>query len=159
MIRLGGVVGLPAALEGRMIGRVEQTVLSPDGRSLRGLVLRHGLSSARWAGAESIGVLGQVAVVLRDRPTRPPRHSDLLLTSVKDSAGLNLGRVTDVFIHPETLRVTALEVSLGLVEEVCLGRMLARRFVLRPTPEEPGQVLIPCGCVLEPVRQAWKGGV
>lgn len=149
MIRLGGVVGLPAALEGRMIGRVEQAVLSPDGRSLRGLVLRHGLSGARWAGAESIGVLGQVAVVLRDKPCKLPPHADFLLTSVKDSAGLNLGRVTDAYVNPETLRVMALEISLGLVEDICLGRMLARSYVVRPTPDEPGQVMIPCGCTLE----------
>lgn len=153
MIRLGSVVGLPAALNGRMVGRVEQAVLTPDGRSLRGLVLRHGLGGARWAEAGSIGVLGQVAVVLLEKPGKPPRQADFLLTSVKDSAGLNLGRVTDVYINPETLQVTALEISLGLVEELRLGRMLVRRFAVCPTPEEPGQVLIPCGCVLEPAER------
>lgn len=153
MTRLGQVVGLPAALNGRMVGRVEQAVLTPDGRSLWGLVLRHGLGGARWAEAGSIDVLGQVAVVLQEKPTRPPRHADFLLTSVKDSTGLNLGRVTDVYINPDTMQVTALEISLGLVEELRLGRMLARRFVVLPTPEEPGQVLIPCGCVLEPVER------
>lgn len=152
MIRLGGVVGLPVALEGRMVGRVEQTVLSPDGRSLRGLVLRHGFSGARWAGTESIGVLGQVAVVLRQKPCKLPASADFLLTSVKDSAGLNLGRVTDAYIDPDTLRVTALEISLGLVEDISLGRMLARSYVVRPTPGEPGQVMIPCGCTLERMR-------
>lgn len=149
MTRLGSLVGLPAALEGRMVGRVEQAVLTPDGRSLRGLVLRHGLGSARWAAAGSIGVLGQVAVVLREKPVRPPKKADFMLTSVKDSAGLNLGRVTDVYINPETMQVVALEISLGVVEELRLGRMLARQYVVRPTPEEPGQVLIPCGYALE----------
>lgn len=151
MIRLAGVVGLPVALEGRMVGRVEQTVLSPDGHRLRGLVLRHGLSGARWAGAESIDVLGRVAVVLRRKPGKLPPHADFLLTSVKDSAGLNLGRVTDVYINPDTLRVTALEISLGLVEDISLGRMMARSYVVRPAPGEPGQVMIPCGCTLERV--------
>ena len=50
MIRLGSLVGLPAALEGRMVGRVEQTVLTGDGRYLRGLVIRHGMGGAKWAG-------------------------------------------------------------------------------------------------------------
>lgn len=152
MIRLGQVVGLPAALDGKMVGRVEQAVLTPDGHSLRGLVLRQGLGGARWVESGGIAVIGQVAVILQEKPGKPPKHADFLLTSVKDSAGLNLGRVTDVYIHPETLQVTALEISLGLVEELQLGRMLARRFVVHSTPEEPGQVLIPCGCVLERVH-------
>ena len=60
MIRLGSLVGFPAVLEGRMVGRVEQTVLTQDGRSLRGLVIRHGMGSAKWAGCERICLLGEV---------------------------------------------------------------------------------------------------
>ena len=149
MIRLGSVVGLPAALEGRMVGRVEQAVLTPDGHALRGLVLRHGLGGARWVDASAIDVLGEVSVILGRKPQRLPPDADFILTSVKDTGGLNLGRVTDAYVNPATMQVTALEVSLGLVEELTLGRMLARSFVVRPTPEEPGQVLIPCGCTLE----------
>lgn len=149
MIRLGSLVGLPAALEGRMVGRVEQTVLTPDGHALRGLVVRHGLGGARWVAAAHIAVLGDVSVILDTKPTRLPRDADFTLTSVKDTGGLNLGRVTDAYVHPSTFQVAALEVSLGLVEEISLGRMLARHFVVRPTPDDPGQVLIPCGCALE----------
>ena len=57
--------------------------------------------------------------------------------------------MTDVFLNPETRRVTALEVSLGLVEELRHGRSLIRDFVVQPVPREPGQVLVPCGFVLE----------
>ncbi|MBP3452380.1 MAG: hypothetical protein J6M20_01515 [Clostridia bacterium] len=150
-MRLGSLVGLPAALNGQLVGLVEQTVLTTDGRALRGLVVRHGLGSARWVEAEAIDVLGDVSVILRRKPARLPRDASFTLTSVKDTAGLNLGRVTDAYVNPATLQVTALEISLGLVEELTLGRMLARQFVVRPQPEEPGQVLIPCGCTLERV--------
>jgi hypothetical protein len=68
---------------------------------------------------------------------------------VKDSAGLNLGRVTDVFLHPQSLQVAALELSLGLAEEFSFGRMLARQFTLQPEADDSCQVLIPCGAVLE----------
>lgn len=149
MIRLGSIVGLPAALDGRMVGRVEQTVLTHDGHALRGLVVRHGLGGARWVDAAHIAVLGNVSVILACKPGRLPVDADFILTSVKDTAGLNLGRVTDAYVNPATMQITALEVSLGLVEEITLGRMLARHFVVRPTPDEPGQVLIPCGCALE----------
>lgn len=149
MIRLGGLVGLPAALNGRMVGRVEQTVLTQDGLALRGVVLRHGLGGARWAEAGSISVLGDISVVLRRRPDPVPRDAAFTLTCVKDSGGLNLGRVTDAFISRSSFRVEALEISLGLWEEFTCGRMLARTFVVHPAPGDPGQVLIPCGCVLE----------
>lgn len=149
MIRLGSLVGLPAALEGRMVGRVEQTVLTPDGHALRGLVIRHGFGGARWADTDSIRVLGNVSVILACKPRRLPRDADFTLTSVKDTGGLNLGRVTDAYVNAATFQVTALEISLGLVEELTCGRMLARSFVVQPAPGEPGQVLIPCGCTLE----------
>lgn len=132
-----------------MVGRVEQTVLTPDGRSLRGVVVRRGLGSARWVDAAHIAVLGDVSVILDRKPTRLPADASFILTGVKDTGGLNLGRVTDVYVDPVTLQVTALEITLGLVEEFTLGRMLARQFVVQPQPGEPGQVLIPCGCVLE----------
>lgn len=147
MTRLGSIVGLPAALNGRMVGRVEQTVLTPDGHALRGLVVRHGLGGARWVDAESIAVMGNVSVILKCKPTHLPRDADFTLSGVKDTGGLNLGRVTDAYVNPDTLQVTALEISLGLVEEITLGRMLVRQFVV--CPDEPGQVLIPCGCTLE----------
>lgn len=149
MIRLGSIVGLPAAVKGHMVGLVEQAVLTPDGHRLRGIIIRHGFGGAHWASAESIQILGSVSVILNHKPGRVPRDADFTLTGVKDTAGLNLGRVTDAYVHPDTLQVVALEISLGLVEEITLGRMLARQFAVQPLPEDPGQVLIPCGCMLE----------
>lgn len=159
MIRLGSVVGLPVILEGEMVGRVEQTVLTPDGRSLRGLVVRQGMGGARWIRQESIRVMGDVSVIIGEKPGRLPKDAGFALTSVKDTGGLNLGRVTDVYLYPQSFRVAAIEISLGLWEEWTLGRMLARQFVVRPAPEEPGQVLIPCGCVLERAVRAAHGSL
>ena len=149
MTRLGSIVGLPAALNGRMVGRVEQAVLTCDGHALRGLVIRHGLGGARWAGAADIAILGDVSVVLSQKPQRLPRDAAFSLNTVKDTGGLNLGRVTDAYVSRATLQVAALEVTLGLWEELTQGRVLARQFTVRNTPREPGQVLIPFGCSLE----------
>ena len=38
----------------------------------------------------------------------------------------------------------------GILEDWRHGRALLREFIVRPTPEEPGQVLVPCGFILEP---------
>ena len=123
MVRLGSVTGLPVVCGGRMLGRVEQSILTPSGKSLRGMVIRKGMGGAKWLENDQILVIGGVSVLAR--------------------------RVTDVFLNPETRRVTALEVSLGLVEELRHGRSLIRDFVVQPVPREPGQVLVPCGFVLE----------
>lgn len=150
-IRLNGALGLPVILRGRMIGRVERAVVTTDGRGLRGLTIRWGLGGAKWVEARHIVVLGEVSVVIDELPARLPRDADFSLRMVKDTGGMTLGWVTDVFLNPATLRVTGLELTLGLMEELLGGRLIARSWTVVPGT---GQVLVPCGCVLETVRQA-----
>lgn len=147
-VRLGRVVGLPAVLGETLMGHVERAVLTPDGRQLRGLVIRKGLGGARWAEGRGIGVLGDVSVVLGRRPVHLPRDADFTLRTVKDESGLTLGRVTDVWVSPESLEVTALEVSLGLYEELRKGRLTVRRWAVQPDEEDGARVLIP--------REEWE---
>lgn len=145
-IRLGHVLGLPVIREGRLLGHVERALLRRDGLALRGLTLRRGLGGARWTEAADIRVLGEVSVIVSATPGRIPRDAEFSLRLVKDSAGLTLGWVTDAFVHPVSCRITALEISLGPAEELRCGRMLTRSWTVDP---RSGQVLIPCGCVLE----------
>ena len=149
-IRLAGVLGLPVILRGRMIGRVERAVVTADGRSLRGLAIRRGLGGARWVEAHQIVVLGEVSVVIDDSPTRLPHEADFALRMVKDTGGMTLGWVTDVLLNPVTYRVTGLELTLGFMEELLGGRLIARSWTVVPGTN---QVLVPCGCVLETARQ------
>lgn len=149
-VRLNSVLGLPVILRGRMVGRVERAVVTADGRSLRGLTIRRGLGGARWAGCEHIVVLGEVSVIIDSDPARLPRDADFDLGTVKDTGGMPLGWVTDVFLNPATYRVTGLELTLGLMEELLGGRLIARSWTVVPGT---GQVLVPCGCVLETARQ------
>ena len=149
-IRLNSVLGLPVILRGRMVGRVERAVVTMDGRALRGLAIRRGLGGARWVDARDIAVLGEVSVIIDSEPTRLPHDADFFLRMVKDTAGMTLGWVTDVFLNPDTLHVTALELTLGLMEELLGGRLIARNWTVVPGTN---QVLVPCGCVLETARQ------
>lgn len=156
MIRMGRLTGLPVVLCGRSIAQVETPVLHPSGRMLRGLKVRRPLGGARWVDARDIDVLGEVSVIVRCKPQRPPTDTDFRLGTVKDSAGLLLGLVTDVIIDQETLRVHALEMVLGLTEAITEGRMLCRRFVTTSTGASAGEVLIPCGCWLEEPPQGGR---
>lgn len=155
-LRLSRLLGLPVILGGKTVGRVERAVVSPDGRRLRGLILRQGLGGARWAGLEDIAVLGEVSVILQHPPVRLPPDAGFALRSVQDSGGLTLGWVTDVLLNPATCRVSALEVSLGLMEELMGRRFLVRCWTVTP---RTGQVMIPCGPMLETRPQrALEGG-
>lgn len=148
-VRLGRILGLPAVCGERVVGHVERAVPDEQGTRLMGLVIRRGLGSAKWADRSAISVLGDVSVILRSRPGRVPRGSSMLLSTVKDESGLTLGRITDWWISPETLDVTALEITLGLMEELCTGRLRVKRWSVQPG-EEGAQVLIP--------REEWEGG-
>ena len=150
VIRLGGIMGLPVVRQGRILGRVEQAVLDESGKFLRGMVVRKGIGGAMWLGNPEISVIGGVSILAKGELQHLPGRVDFELTSVKDASGLRLGRVTDVLLNPMTRRVAALEISLGPLEEWRHGRALLREFTVRPTPEEPGQVLVPCGFILEP---------
>lgn len=137
-----------------MVGRMEQAVLSGDGKRLRGIVVRHGLGAAKWVDVAQIRLIGQVSVIIGAKPTRLPDGVDFALTTVKDTGGMNLGRVTDVYLDPETLETAAIELSLGLFESLTCGRMIVRSFAHCPVAGDPGQILIPCGAYLEHVPAA-----
>ncbi len=151
-VRLGRVLGLPAILGERLVGHVERAVLEKDGRRLRGLMIRRGLGSAKWVGRQDIHVLGDVSVILAARPVRPPKDTDFALRTVKDESGLTLGRVTDAWISPDTMDVTAIEVTLGLLEDLRSGRRKVAQWAVQPSEGASGgdgaQVLIP--------REEWE---
>lgn len=148
-VRLGRILGLPAVCGEKVVGHVERAIPDASGQRLTGLVIRRGLGSAKWADRSAIDVLGEVSVILRERPGRVPRGSDLALRTVKDEGGLTLGRVTDWWIRPETLDITALEVTLGLMEDLRSGRRTVRHWAVQ-SGEDGMQVLIP--------REEWENG-
>jgi len=142
-VRLGRVLGLPAIVGERLVGHVERAVPDREGRRLRGLVIRRGLGSARWAGSENVGVLGDVSVVLTQPPDRPPKDAEFSLKTVKDESGLTLGWVTDLWLSPESLAITALEVTMGLIEDLRGGRLRVSDWTIQPGEDGTAQVLIP----------------
>ena len=148
-MRLGRILGLPAVCGGRMVGHVERAIPDEDCRQVAGFVIRRGLGGAKWAARERVGVLGDVSVVLRGAPERPPRDVDGSLPTVKDESGLTLGRVTDAWLSPETMTVTALEVTLGWLEDLQRGRLRVSDWAVQPGDDGEMQVLLR--------RDEWEG--
>lgn len=141
-VRLMRIVGLPAILGERLVGHVERATLEADGRRLRGLMIRRGLGGARWISRDSVSVVGDVSVVLKDTPVKPPRDADFSLQRVTDESGLTLGRVTDAWLRPDTMEITALEVTLGLFEDLTRGRLRVQNWAVQPGSDGNAQVLI-----------------
>ena len=146
-VRLGRILGLPAVCGERVVGHVERAVPDETGQHVQGFVIRRGLGSAKWADHSAVSVVGDVSVILSRHPERVPKGSDVLLAAVKDEGGLTLGRVTDWWISRDSLDITALEVTLGLMEDLTTGRRTVSRWTVKRT-DDGLIVLIP--------REEWE---
>lgn len=143
MTGLKKMIGLPVIMNGKPAGCVARGVLSDDGRSLRGLVIRGGLRGSRWLPREQITLIGQVSVIASGKPGRMPRDAGYHLFRVSDPEGTRLGVVTDALLHEETLRVSALEISSGPVDDLIAGRWYATAFHVQPR-DGTGHVTVSC---------------
>ncbi len=141
-VRLGRILGLPAVCGARLVGHVERAIPDENGQRLQGFIIRRGLGGAKWAARQTVAVLGDVSVILGAKPVRVPKDQDVTLSAVKDEGGLTLGRVTDLWISKDGLDITALEVTLGLLEDLRSGRRTVRHWAVQPG-EDGLQVLIP----------------
>jgi len=137
------LIGLPVIWDGKQVGTVERGVLSKNGQTLRGLIVREGLRSARWVDAGSISLVGRLSVLCRTQPQKPPRDAAFRLFRVTDANGLRIGIVTDALLDEETLAVTALEISSGPVDDLISGRFFATSFDVK-SYGVTGHVTIPC---------------
>lgn len=141
-VRLGRILGLPAICGERVVGHVERVVPDENGQRVTGFIIRRGLGSAKWADRSAVAVLGDVSVILKEKPGRVPRGSAMSFVSVKDEGGLTLGRVTDWWIRREGFDIAALEVTLGPLEDLRSGRRTVHTWTVQPG-EEAASVLIP----------------
>ena len=137
------LIGLPVISQGRQVGTVERGVLKKDGKALSGLLIREGLRTSRWVDAKSISLIGQLSILCRTPPVRPPKDSAFRLFRVTDANGLRIGVVTDAMLNEETLSVTALEISSGPLDDLIDGRFFATSFHVK-SYGATGHVTIPC---------------
>jgi len=137
------MIGLPVMVNGKTAGSVIRGVLAEDGRSLRGIVVRGGLQGPRWLPREQIALVGKLSVIGTARPGRLPRDAGYRLFRVSDPDGARLGVVTDALMNEDTLRVAALEISSGPLDDLIDGRWYATAYQVRPCGGT-GHVTVPC---------------
>lgn len=142
MTGLKKMIGLPVIVNGKAMGSVIRGVLAEDGRCLRGIVVRGGLRGTRWLPREQIALVGRLSVIANGKTCRVPKNADYRLFRVTDAEGMRLGIVTDALLHEETLRVAALEISGGPIDDLIDGRWYATAFHVQPRGEW-GHVTVP----------------
>ena len=135
MTGLKKMIGLPVILNGRPGGNVLRGVLEKDGRALRGVVIRGGAAGTRWLPRSGIDLLGQFSLIGRGKPEKVPKDASYRLFRVTDPEGERIGVVTDALLNEKTLRVTALEISSGPVDDLIDGRWYAVSYHVRPAGE------------------------
>lgn len=147
------MIGLPVILDGRSSGNVIRGVLERDGRALRGVVIRSGLAGARWLPREQIELLGQFSLIANGPPEKVPKDAVYRLFRVTDPDGERIGIVTDALLNEKTLRVTALEISCGPIDDLINGRWYATSFHVRPAGETGHVTLVRAR---EEAEKAWE---
>lgn len=139
MRKIRALIGLPVVVSNRRIGRVVQAELSLDLTQLSGLWVDAGFRGTRFIPSESLGLLGQVAVMADDRGKRRRGKSPTLFRRAIGTDGCRMGAITGAEIDELSFRVTALELSFGLWDDLLTGRRRIRQFTLN---RETGDVLI-----------------
>lgn len=139
---LNALVGRAVIWQDQKLGLVERAVPDVPGRGLDGLVIRRGLSVARWIANEDILLLGENCIVVRRKPQRMPEKKNAIPGRVFLTSGECAGEVTDVFVETDTLRLAALEVCQGPFYRLMGRRAYAAQFHMNAGGEE-GDVTAP----------------
>lgn len=140
MKRLNEMIGLPVISGGRKMGVVSSLCLSPDVRCVTGINVRRGLRGGVFVPGKLIERLGEGQIDVACASCGAMRR-ETVLGAVCDRHGLRVGLITDAAIEEQTLRVTALEVTFGPIDDLIGGRRWIRCFtayahgIVIPVPE------------------------
>ncbi len=122
------LLGMPVIRNGEKLGRVSYVLTDKALHSLSGLYLYCGLSGARFIDGSQIDLIGDVAVLSRDGGRRCAPNDRPLLRRALSTDGRHIGAITDALIDEQTLRIEALELSRGYLDDLFKGRMCIRQF-------------------------------
>jgi len=147
MRKLRNLIGMPVVLGGRKIGRLVQAELSSDMSELSGIWVDCGLRGTRRIPAENLEMIGRKAVSVDSRGERRRCKTGFAIRRAVSTDGRRIGAITGAEIDELTFRVQALELSMGLWDDLCSGRRRVDRsaadvraeVILRDSAEEPSK--------------------
>ena len=132
------VLGLPVICGGKNLGRVSYVLPDDALRAVSGVYLYCGLTGSRFIGCDQLELIGDVAVLAhssgkRLQQNRPPLFRRALLPD-----GSRIGAITDVLLGENTLRIEALELSRGYLDDLTGGRAHVEQY----TVQKNGDVIV-----------------
>ena len=149
MRKLRTLTGMPVICGSRRIGRLLRAELTRDLRQLAGIWVGAGLLGTRFIPAESLEMLGQVAVMVEDGGKRMRMRTKPLLMRAVSTDGRRMGAITGAEIDELSFAVSALELSAGLWDDLAYHRRRVTRYSVNP---DNGEVII------EPVEATREEG-
>ena len=139
MRKLRSLTGMSVVCGSHRIGRLLQADLTADLRQLSGIWVGTGLLGTRFIPAESLEMLGQVAVMAEDSGKRRPMRSAPLLKRAVSTDGRRMGAITGAEIDELSFSVCALELSAGLWDDLIHHRQRVTCYTVNP---DNGEVVI-----------------
>ena len=139
MKRLSALTGLPVICQGRRIGRLLRADLNDSMDRLSGIWVAAGLHGTRFIPAENLELLGQSAVLSDGWGERRRMDAVPLFHRAVSTDGVRLGAITGAQIDELSFRVTALELSHGLWDDLFECRQPILRYTANRTT---GEVII-----------------
>lgn len=139
MRTLRALIGLPVIVHNRRIGRVVQTELSDDLKQFAGIWINAGFFGARFISADSIGTIGQIAIMADDSGKRKRCKSHSLFRRAIGTDGSRIGAITGAIIDELSFRIEALELSCGIWDDLLNGRKHIHEFTVN---QKTGDVII-----------------
>ncbi len=126
------VIGLPVISNGKKLGRVAEAALSDDLTRLTGIYAECGFKGSRFIPSGQMRLIGDVAILCdgegyRARVQRVPWPKRAVTTD-----GRRLGAITGVMLDESTFAVVALQLSLGLIDDLLSGRKWISSFSVSP---------------------------
>ena len=130
MHRLQALTGMPVVCGSHRIGYALRAELDGELRQLDGIWVVSGLRGARYIPAESLELLGRVAVLAEDAGHRGRMSGMRLPMRAVSTDGRRLGAVTGAQIDEVSFAVISLELSTGLWNDLLWGRRRLTRYAV-----------------------------
>ncbi len=132
------MLGMPVICNGKRLGRVSYVLADDALGTLSGLFLHCGLAGSRFIERSALDLIGDIAILAhscgrRMQPSQPP-----LLRRAISPGGERIGAITDVLLGENTLRIEALELSRGYLDDLSRGREYVRQF----TVQKNGDIIV-----------------
>lgn len=139
MRTIRSMIGMPVVYKSRRIGRMVRAELEEDLTRLKGIWVSAGFRGARWLSAETLQLIGRVAILSDGPGTRRRMRFAPLFRRATGTDGARLGAITGAEIDELSFAVTALELSRGFWDDLMTRRLRVRHFTAN---RETGEIII-----------------